>query len=66
MVVENIRKINPSVLIIVSADKISEEKLIEHGIDEFVLTPFSAENLADKILMMLAKRELKKIKEKTT
>ncbi len=66
MLVENIRKINPSVLIIVLADKISEEKLIEHGIDAVVLTPFSAENLADKILMMLAKRELKKIKEKTT
>jgi response regulator RpfG family c-di-GMP phosphodiesterase len=65
MLIDNVRKIAPEAIIIVLADKISEEeKLLEHGIDELVLTPMSAENMADKILMMLARRELKKEKEK--
>ena len=34
------------------------------GVDEVVLTPMSAENLGDKILMLIAKKELKEIKEK--
>ena len=65
MLINNLRKIGPEAMIIVLADKIDEdEKLLEHGIDELVLTPMSAENLADKILMMLARRELKREKEK--
>ena len=48
------------------ADFINEdEKFIEHGVDEVVLTPVSAENLGDKILMLIAKKELKEIKEKS-
>lgn len=36
-------------MIIIIADSINEEeKVVEHGVDEFVLTPFSAENLVDK------------------
>ncbi len=35
-----------------------------NGVDEVVLTPMSAENLGDKILMLIAKKELKEIKEK--
>jgi hypothetical protein len=34
------------------------------GVDEVVLTPMSAENLGDKILMLIAKKELKEIREK--
>lgn len=61
----NIRKINPETIKIVLTDKVEEgENLSDHGVDEVVLTPMSAENLADKILMMLARRELKKEKEK--
>ena len=45
--------------IIVLTDKVDEgENLSEHGVDELVTIPSSAENVADKILMMLARREL--------
>ena len=64
--VSNIRKISPGTMIIIMADSINEdEKFIEHGVDEVVLTPVSAENLRDKILMLIAKKELKEIKEKS-
>jgi len=54
-------------MIIVLTNKTDEkEKLFESGIDELVLTPMSAENLADKILMMLARRELKRERKKST
>jgi response regulator RpfG family c-di-GMP phosphodiesterase len=66
MLINNIRKIAPEALNIVLTDKVEEgENLSEHDVDEFVLTPMSAENMADKILMMLARRELKKEKEKS-
>jgi DNA-binding NtrC family response regulator len=65
MLVSNIRKISPGTMIIIMADFINEdEKVIENGVDEVVLTPMSAENLGDKILMLIAKKELKEIKEK--
>lgn len=65
MLMNNIRKIAPEAMTIVLTDKVDEgEKLSEHGVDELVTTPMSAENLADKILMMLARRELKKEKER--
>ena len=52
-------------MIIIMADSINEnEKFIVNGVDEVVLTPMSAENLGDKILMLIAKKELKEIKEK--
>ena len=38
-----------------------DEKLLEKNIDELVLRPISPENLADTILTMLAKRELKRL-----
>lgn len=59
------RKIAPEASSIVLTDKVDEgENLSQHGVNELVLTPMSAENLADKILMMLARRELRKEKEK--
>ena len=51
----------PYLKIVVIADE--DEKLLHKNIDEFVLRPISPENLADKILNMLAKRELKRLKE---
>jgi DNA-binding NtrC family response regulator len=62
MLVSNIRKISPGTMIIIMADE--DEKFVENGVDEVVLTPMSAENLGDKILMLIAKKELKEIKEK--
>ena len=61
----NIKKIAPATTTLVLTDKVDEgEKLSEHGVDELVTTPLSAENVADKILMMLARRELKKEKDR--
>ena len=40
-----------------------DDKLTENGVDEIVLIPMSAENLGDKIIMWIAKKELKEIKE---
>jgi hypothetical protein len=54
MLIHNIKKIAPEATSIVLTDKV----------DELVLTPMSAENLADKILMMLARRDLRIRKEK--
>ena len=58
--VNRIKKMAPDIMIVVIAD---EYKLLHKDIDEFVLRPTSPENLADKILNMLAKRELKRLKE---
>ena len=59
--VNRIKKMAPYLKIVVIADE--DEKLLHKNIDEFVLRPMSPENLADKILNMLAKRELKRLKE---
>jgi response regulator RpfG family c-di-GMP phosphodiesterase len=65
MLLNNIKKIAPATTTLALTDKADEgEKLSAHGVDELVTTPLSAENLADKILMMLARRELKKEKER--
>ena len=65
MLLNNIKKIAPATMTLVLTDNVGEgEKLSEHGVDELVTTPLSAENVADKILMMLARRELKKEKER--
>jgi response regulator RpfG family c-di-GMP phosphodiesterase len=62
--VNQIKKVRPDTMIVIIADEVYEDrKLLEKNIDEFVLRPISAENLADKVLLMLAKRELKSLKE---
>ena len=54
----------PDTMIVITADNAGEdEKLLEKNIDEHVLKPISPENLADTILTMLAKRELKRLRE---
>jgi response regulator RpfG family c-di-GMP phosphodiesterase len=66
LLVNQIKKVRPDTVIVIIADEVDEdEKLLEKNIDEFVLRPISAENLADKVLLMLAKRELKSLKEET-
>jgi response regulator RpfG family c-di-GMP phosphodiesterase len=65
-VLKSIKKNNPAIIVIVLADSgkdEDEDKLQEQQVDEFVQTPISAENLADKILMLIAKKELKRIRE---
>lgn len=64
MLVRNIRKISAGTMIMILADFTNkDDKLTENGVDEIVLTPMSAENLGDKIIMLIAKKELKEIKE---
>jgi response regulator RpfG family c-di-GMP phosphodiesterase len=67
MILRDIKEINPTTMILIVADndgaKGKEDNLRELQIDGFVQTPISAENLADKILMLISKRELKRIKE---
>ena len=66
LLVNQIKKVRPDTVIVIIADEVDEdEKLLEKNIDEFVLRPISAENLADKVLHLLAKRELKRLKEET-
>ena len=48
-------------MIVIIADE--DVKLRGRNIDEFILRPITPENLADKILHMLAKRELKRLRE---
>jgi response regulator RpfG family c-di-GMP phosphodiesterase len=63
-VVNQIKKMAPDIMIVVIADNADEdEKLWDRDIDEFVLRPISPDNLANKILNMLAKRELRRLKE---
>lgn len=65
MLVRNIRKISPDIMIMVLSDSTKEElKADENGIDEFVVPPISPENLTDKVLMLVAKKELKKMKKR--
>lgn len=52
----------PDIMIVIIADKVDDDKLLEKNIDEVI--SISPENLADKILNMLAKRELKRLKER--
>ena len=46
-------------MIVIIADK----ELCGKNIDEFILRPISPENLADNIIHMLAKKELKRLRE---
>jgi len=56
MLVRNIRKISAGTMIMILADFTNkDDKLTENGVDEIVLTPMSPENVADKILMLLAR-----------
>ncbi len=59
--VNEIKKIMSDTMIVIIADE--DVKLRGKNIDEFILRPVSPENLADKVLHILAKRELKRLKE---
>ena len=62
--VNQIKKMTPDTMIVVIADDADEDKkLLEKNIDQLVLRPISPENLADTVLTLLAKRELKRLRE---
>lgn len=65
MLVRNIRKISAGTMIMILADFTNkDDELTENGVDEIVLTPMSAENLGDKIIMLIAKKRIKGIKRR--
>jgi CheY-like chemotaxis protein len=59
-----LRPLPPDTMVVIIADNADEdEKLFDKNIDHIVLRPITPENLADKVLYMLATRELKRLKE---
>jgi DNA-binding NtrC family response regulator len=58
-----INKIAPDTMIVVIVDNDDEVRKLPKNVIEFIVRPTSAENLADKILNMLAKKELKRLKD---
>jgi response regulator RpfG family c-di-GMP phosphodiesterase len=62
--VNQIKEVTPDTMVVIIADNADEdEKLLEKNIDHLVFRPISPENLADKVLYMLATRKLKRHKE---
>jgi DNA-binding response OmpR family regulator len=62
--VKQIKKIASDTMVVVIADNADEdEKLLGENIDELLLRPISPENLANSILTMLARKNLKRLKE---
>jgi response regulator RpfG family c-di-GMP phosphodiesterase len=62
--VNQIKEMTPDTMVVIIADNADEdEKLLEKNIDHLVFRPISPENLADRVLYMLAARELKRHKE---
>jgi response regulator RpfG family c-di-GMP phosphodiesterase len=62
--VNQIKEMTPVTMVVIIADNADEdEKLFDKNIDHIVLRPITPENLADKVLYMLATRELKRLKE---
>jgi response regulator RpfG family c-di-GMP phosphodiesterase len=62
--VNQIKEMTPDTMVVIIADNADEdEKLFDKNIDHIVLRPITPENLADKVLYMLATRELKRLKE---
>jgi DNA-binding NtrC family response regulator len=58
--VNQIKKITPDTMIVIIADNDDE---LPKNVVELVVRPISPDNLADRILNMLAKRELKRLKK---
>ena len=57
-----INRIAPDATIVVIVDNDDDMQKLSKNVVEFVLRPTTPENLADKILYMLAKKELKRLK----
>lgn len=61
-----INRIARDTMIVVIVDTDDDQQKLRKNAVEFILRPTSAENLADKILNMLAKKELRRLKESRT
>jgi DNA-binding response OmpR family regulator len=59
MLIMNIEKMNLNIKILVIGEENTDKTMIlDYGADEFALKPLSPENVADKILMLLARDEV--------
>ncbi len=61
MLIVNVKRINPKIVILVIADEDSAKtRILDYGADEFTLKPMSTENVADKVFNLIAtgKREI--------
>ena len=63
LLLNEINKIAPDIMMVVIVDNDDDIRKLPEKLVECVLMPTTAENLADKVLNMLAKKELKRIKE---
>ena len=63
LLLNEINKIAPDIMIVVIVDNDDDIRKLPKNLVECVLRPTTAENLADKVLNMLAKKELKRIKD---
>jgi response regulator RpfG family c-di-GMP phosphodiesterase len=62
--VNKIKEMTLDTMVVIIADNADEdEKLLGKNIDHLVFRPISPENLADKVLYLLATRQLKRLKE---
>jgi len=56
MLIVKIRKINPEIVVLVSADEdTAKTRVLDYGADEFALKPMSVENVADKAFNLLSR-----------
>ncbi len=56
MIIVSIKRLNMNIKILAIGDESTDKtRIIDYGADEFALKPLSPENVADKILMLLAR-----------
>ena len=56
MLIVNVKRSNIETKILVIADEDTDKtKILDYGADEFTLKPISAENVADKLFMLLTR-----------
>lgn len=61
LLITNVIKMNLNIKIMVIGDENTDKTMVlDYGADEFVLKPMSPENIADKILMLLARDKVAK------
>ncbi len=59
MLIINVRRTNSDTKILVIADEDNDKtRILYYGADEFTLKPMSAENVVDKVFMLLARQTI--------
>ena len=62
MLIVSIKRLDMNIKILAIGDESNDKtRIIDYGADEFALKPLSPENVADKILMLLARETVLKI-----